>query len=125
VWVDLIIGFTLLEGLALALYFRSTGRGVAPAQFGVNLASGLCCAAVDCRVAARCRARAWRRSVVALAALRQPKKISPPAWAGGLGKSFRKRTSLGGVRILGAPYVAGWCGPSLAQTSIRFPCDSD
>jgi hypothetical protein len=42
VWVDLIIGFTLLEGLALALYFHSTGRGVAPAQFGVNLASGLC-----------------------------------------------------------------------------------
>jgi hypothetical protein len=41
-WVDLIIGFTLLEGLALALYFRATGRGVPPSQFGVNLASGLC-----------------------------------------------------------------------------------
>jgi len=41
-WVDLIIGFTLLEGVALALYFRSTGRGIAPAQFGINLVSGLC-----------------------------------------------------------------------------------
>jgi hypothetical protein len=51
-WVDLIIGFTLLEGLALALYFRATGRGVAPSQFGVNLASGLCLmVALRCAVA--------------------------------------------------------------------------
>jgi hypothetical protein len=42
VWVDLVIAFALLEGLALALYFRATGRGVPPAQFGVSLASGLC-----------------------------------------------------------------------------------
>ena len=41
-WVDLVIAFTLLEGVALALYFRATGRGVSPAQFGVNLVSGLC-----------------------------------------------------------------------------------
>ena len=41
-WVDLIIVFTLLEGLALALYFRATGRGVQLSQFGVNLVSGLC-----------------------------------------------------------------------------------
>ena len=42
VWVDLVIVFTLLEGVALALYFRVTGRGVSPAQFGVNWVSGLC-----------------------------------------------------------------------------------
>lgn len=41
-WVDLVIAFTLLEGLVLALYFRATGRGVSPSQFGVNLVSGLC-----------------------------------------------------------------------------------
>ena len=41
-WVDLVIAFTLLEALALALYFRATGRGVAPSQFAWNLASGLC-----------------------------------------------------------------------------------
>jgi hypothetical protein len=41
-WVDLIIAFTLIEGAAIGLYFRATGRGVAPAQFGVNLVSGLC-----------------------------------------------------------------------------------
>ncbi len=41
-WVDLIIVFTLLEGLALAVYFRLTGRGVPLAQFGVNLVSGVC-----------------------------------------------------------------------------------
>ena len=42
IWVDLIIAFTLLEGLALALYFRATARGVSPSQFGATLASGLC-----------------------------------------------------------------------------------
>jgi hypothetical protein len=41
-WVDLIIAFTVLEGLALAWYFRATGRGVAPGRFGINLVSGLC-----------------------------------------------------------------------------------
>jgi hypothetical protein len=41
-WVDLIIAFTLIEGVVIGLYFRATGRGVAPAQFGVNLVSGLC-----------------------------------------------------------------------------------
>jgi hypothetical protein len=41
-WVDLIIAFTLVEGVAISLYFRATGRGVAPAQFGVNMVSGLC-----------------------------------------------------------------------------------
>jgi hypothetical protein len=41
-WVDLVIAFTLIEGVVIGLYFRATGRGVAPAQFGVNLLSGLC-----------------------------------------------------------------------------------
>ena len=41
-WVDLIIAFTLLEGLALTAYFRFTGRGVSPTHFGVNLVSGVC-----------------------------------------------------------------------------------
>ena len=41
-WVDLVIGITVLEALALALYFRATGRGVSPGQYLVNLVSGLC-----------------------------------------------------------------------------------
>ena len=40
-WVDLVIGFTLVEGLALTLYHRVTGRGIAPAQFGANMISGV------------------------------------------------------------------------------------
>lgn len=40
--IDLLIGFTLLEGLALVVYHRLTGRGVRPGDFLVNLASGLC-----------------------------------------------------------------------------------
>ena len=40
-WVDLVIAFTLAEGLALSLYHRTTGRGVALTQFGVNMLSGV------------------------------------------------------------------------------------
>jgi hypothetical protein len=40
--VDLVIGFTLLEALALVLLHRVTGKGVAPREFGVNMVSGLC-----------------------------------------------------------------------------------
>lgn len=40
--VDLVIGLTVIEGLALALYHRPTGKGVPPGDFDVNLASGLC-----------------------------------------------------------------------------------
>jgi hypothetical protein len=40
--IDLVIGFTALEGLALALYHRLTGRGLAPAAYGLNLLAGLC-----------------------------------------------------------------------------------
>lgn len=40
--VDLVIGLTVIEGLALALYHRLTGKGVPTGDFAVNLVSGLC-----------------------------------------------------------------------------------
>lgn len=40
--IDLLIGFTLLEGMALVAYHRLTGRGVRPGDFLMNLVSGLC-----------------------------------------------------------------------------------
>ncbi len=40
--IDAVIGFTLVEGVALALYHRQTGRGVAVGEFAANLAAGLC-----------------------------------------------------------------------------------
>ena len=40
--IDLVIGFTLLEAVALALYHRFTGKGVAVRDFALNMASGLC-----------------------------------------------------------------------------------
>jgi hypothetical protein len=40
--VDLVIALTVVEGIALALYHRATGRGVAPRDYALNLASGLC-----------------------------------------------------------------------------------
>lgn len=40
--IDLVIGFTLLEAVALLLFHRVTGRGVAPCDFALNMASGLC-----------------------------------------------------------------------------------
>lgn len=40
--IDLVIGFTLLECAALALYHRFRGRGVAPRDVGMNMLSGLC-----------------------------------------------------------------------------------
>lgn len=39
--IDIVIVMTLLEGAALALYHRSTGRGMAPRDFLPNLAAGL------------------------------------------------------------------------------------
>ncbi len=40
--VDLILGFMVLEGLALAVYWRSTGRGISPgALFGILLPGAL------------------------------------------------------------------------------------
>ena len=41
-FVDLVIGFTLLEALALWAWHRRNGRGVAPREWGLNLLSGLC-----------------------------------------------------------------------------------
>ena len=43
VWlVDGVIGFTVIEGLCLAVHHRRTGRGVAPRDFAANMLSGLC-----------------------------------------------------------------------------------
>ena len=39
--VDVVIGVTALEGLALLVYHRRTGKGVAGDQFIVNLFAGL------------------------------------------------------------------------------------
>ncbi|MBC7994956.1 MAG: hypothetical protein H7Z15_17120 [Rhizobacter sp.] len=39
--IDLVIGFTLVEGVALAVYHRITGKGVALRDFALNMASGL------------------------------------------------------------------------------------
>jgi hypothetical protein len=39
--VDGVIAFTVLELLGLRWYHRKTGRGVAPADIGLNLLSGL------------------------------------------------------------------------------------
>ncbi len=40
--IEIIIGFTLLEGAALLVYHRRSGKGVAPREFVANLLSGLC-----------------------------------------------------------------------------------
>lgn len=40
--VDAAIAITLLEGLAMALYHRVTGRGLPPEAYALNLLSGLC-----------------------------------------------------------------------------------
>ncbi len=38
--IDGILAITLIESVVLIVYFRTTGRGVAPADFLVNLLSG-------------------------------------------------------------------------------------
>jgi hypothetical protein len=40
--VDIAILITLLEGLALALYFVLTRKGIEPINFALNLLAGLC-----------------------------------------------------------------------------------
>lgn len=40
--IDWIIAITLVEALVLTVHHRITGQGVAPADFIVNLSSGLC-----------------------------------------------------------------------------------
>lgn len=50
--VEILIAFTLLESVALVLYHRVTGRGVAPRDWLLSMVSGLCLMA-----ALRCLAR--------------------------------------------------------------------
>ena len=40
--IEFVIAVTLLEGVALTLYHRISGKGVAPREFAANLVSGLC-----------------------------------------------------------------------------------
>jgi hypothetical protein len=40
--VDIAILITLLEGVALTVYFALTRKGLAPANFALNLLAGLC-----------------------------------------------------------------------------------
>lgn len=40
--VDIILGLTVLEAVALIAYHRRTGRGVAPADLLGNLLAGVC-----------------------------------------------------------------------------------
>ena len=40
--IDVALAMTALEAVAVVLYFRRTGRGIAPADFLGNLASGVC-----------------------------------------------------------------------------------
>jgi hypothetical protein len=40
--IDVVIAFTVLEGLALAVYHRLSGRGLAARDYAVNLLAGLC-----------------------------------------------------------------------------------
>ncbi len=39
--VDAVIALTLLEFVALGIWYRKTGRGVAPSEIGFNLFSGV------------------------------------------------------------------------------------
>lgn len=40
--VDAVLALTVVEGFFLAIWHRRTGRGVAPADYALNLLSGLC-----------------------------------------------------------------------------------
>ncbi len=40
--VDLVIGFAIVEAIALTVYHWRTGRGLGPRDFGAALAAGLC-----------------------------------------------------------------------------------
>ncbi|CAN5758159.1 hypothetical protein BH11PSE7_BH11PSE7_08980 [soil metagenome] len=40
--IDIVIALTVLEGIALAGYHATTGRGLAARSYALNLASGLC-----------------------------------------------------------------------------------
>ena len=62
--IDLVIAFTLVECAALALYHRSTGKGVALRDFLMNMVSGLCL-----MLALRCLVRDAGAAWVALSLL--------------------------------------------------------
>ena len=62
--IDAVIAFTLVEGLVLAAWHRATGRGVAPREFAINMASGLCL-----MLALRCLARDTGTTWIALCLL--------------------------------------------------------
>ena len=62
--IDLVIVFTLVECLALVLYHRATGKGVAPREFFANMVSGVCL-----MLALRCVARDAGGAWVALCLL--------------------------------------------------------
>ncbi len=85
--VDLVIALTVVEGIALALYHRASGRGVAPRDYALNLVSGLCLMLALRSVMA---GAAWHWCAAALAAAglahgadiwrrwrRQPRAIRP------------------------------------------------
>jgi hypothetical protein len=40
-WIDIVIALTAIEAVALVAYHHATGRGVAPADFLLTLASGV------------------------------------------------------------------------------------
>ena len=56
--VDVVIGITVLEGLALLAYRRMTGKGVAGGQFIVNLFAGLS-PMLALRLSVGCAGSAW------------------------------------------------------------------
>ena len=62
--IDAVIAFTLMEGFVLVAWHRATGRGVAPREFAINLASGLCL-----MLALRCLARDAGATWIALCLL--------------------------------------------------------
>lgn len=39
--IDLVLVVALVEGIALSVFHRATGKGVAPQEFGANLVAGL------------------------------------------------------------------------------------
>jgi len=40
--MDWVLAITIFEGLLLATYHRRTGRGLAPADYALNMLAGLC-----------------------------------------------------------------------------------
>ncbi|RYF35308.1 MAG: hypothetical protein EOO26_01275 [Comamonadaceae bacterium] len=63
--IDVLIAFTLLEGLALLVHHRMTGLGVRPRDFLANLVSGLC---LMCALRAALAGAVWPWIAVWLAA---------------------------------------------------------